>query len=580
MPLSALRFGPFELDLRLRKLRREGTPVPLQDQPFEILVMLVERAGDVVSRADICQRLWPDGTTVDFEHSVNAAIRRLRAALGDDAASPCFVETIPRRGYRFVAVVDSPSREVAVDAAPDRRPRIVVLPFVNLTGESSRDVFSDGFTEEMIAQLGRVCADRIGVLARTSSMLYKNVRKGAAEIGDALRADYLVEGSVRIGGDRVRITAQLIDTHDETHVWAESYERPLADCLQVQADVAYEIAHALTLELIPPSPAATTGRRDAYDAYLAGRYHWNKPGDAGLLDALALYDRAVALDPQFGRAHLGRARAYLSMADFYRMEPADALRAARAAAERTLELDAREAEAWVVLAEARRVLDWDWAGARHAYHEALVLNPNSEVAHRYHAWFLAMRGPEVAALEAADRAFDLDPLCLSMITTTAAIRFFARDFSGALARARHALALEPAYEPAIRVASAALVQQGRTGEALALIDEVPHGSMAPVTVAWKAHALAVAGFSDQARELRQSLACPAAGAVVSDHHLALLHVGLGEAEEACTHLARAVERRDPWLATMIVDPRFDRLRTDPRFCALRARLGVAPGSNR
>src|SRR5262245_50768985 len=245
MSQSRVRFGAFELDLRLRELRKGSTSVRLQDQPFQILAMLLERPGDVITREEITRRLWPDGTSVDFEHSVNAAIKRLRASLGDEAGTPRYVETLPRRGYRFIAPIDAVDVVTGGRTAIDRRPRLVVLPFVNLSGESGRDYFSDGLTEEMIAQLGRLCATRIGVLARTSAMLYKNVNRGAADIGEALRADYLVEGSVRVAGDRVRITAQLIETAGETHLWADSYDRELSNGLVVQTEVAAEIARTL-----------------------------------------------------------------------------------------------------------------------------------------------------------------------------------------------------------------------------------------------------------------------------------------------------------------------------------------------
>src|SRR5215471_1501930 len=252
MARQIAKFAHFEVDLRARELRKGGVRVRLQDQPFQILTMLLDRAGDVVTREEIRERLWPNGTFVDFEHSMNAAIKRLRAALGDKAERPKFVETLHRRGYRFIAPMDSSvvsAKPVEIQAVPSR-PRLVVLPFANL-GTDTPDYFSDGLTEEMIMQLGRRCADRIGVLARTSSMLYKNVIRGASDIGEQLRADYLVEGSVRRDGDRVRITAQLIETKGETHLWANSYDRTLADCLAVQTEVASEIAVALASELIP-----------------------------------------------------------------------------------------------------------------------------------------------------------------------------------------------------------------------------------------------------------------------------------------------------------------------------------------
>ena len=236
--------------MRLREVRRTDAVVRLQEQPFQILDLLLERPGDVVSRERIRQRLWPDGTSVDFEHSVNAAIKRLRTALGDDASQPRFVETVPRWGYRFIAL---PEADARADESPasSSRPRLIVLPFVALNGTSTDEAFGDGLMQELTAQLAHRCADRLGVLARTSAMLYKDARHRAGDIGDALRVDYLVEGSVRLSDDRIRITAQLIEARGETHRWAHGYERPRDDDFAVQTEVATEIAQALTRQLVP-----------------------------------------------------------------------------------------------------------------------------------------------------------------------------------------------------------------------------------------------------------------------------------------------------------------------------------------
>lgn len=230
---GTLRFGSFELDVRSRELRTGAARVRLQEQPFEILRMMLERPGAVVTRDEL----------------------RQRAALGDDADTPRFVETLPRRGYRFIAALAPRPGEVAGDAIP----RVAVLPFSNLSDEGSQDYFTDGLTEEMIAQLGQQCGGRIGVIARWSSMVFKGSTQGSREIGQALRAQYLLEGSVRREGDRVRITARLVETSSETHLWAETYERHLTDCLSVQADVAARIAQSLALELVPDQPIRLLG---------------------------------------------------------------------------------------------------------------------------------------------------------------------------------------------------------------------------------------------------------------------------------------------------------------------------------
>ena len=310
------RFGTFEVDVRARELRKGGIRIRLQDQPFEILMAMLDRPGEVVTREELRQRLWPSGTFVDFEHSLNAAIKRLRAALGDDADNPRFVETLHRRGYRFIAAVESegqPVRNLHVVRPPASKPaadstnlRLVVLPFANLSNDPAQEYFSDGLTEEMITQIGRLCPGRLGVIARTSSMLFKRSAKSASEIGRELSADYLLEGSVRGDGGRIRITAQLIETSTEVHLWAETYDRSLGETLNLQTDVAAHIARSLAMELVPDQVdvlgRATPRRTEAYQAYLKGRYHWNRGSLEGVQTAISYYEGALNLDSDFAGA--------------------------------------------------------------------------------------------------------------------------------------------------------------------------------------------------------------------------------------------------------------------------------------
>ena len=576
MTRQVIRFDPFDVDLRSRELRRQGVRVRLQDQPFQILAMLLERAGDVVTREEIRDRLWPDGTFVDFEHSMNAAIKRLRAALGDNADHPRFVETLHRRGYRFIAAVDQPGHADIPALAPiSARPRLVVLPFANL-GTDAPDYFSDGLTEEMIMQLGRRCADRIGVLARTSSMLYKNVVRGASDIGEALRADYLVEGSVRRDGERIRITAQLIETKGETHLWAESYDRTMADCLTVQTEVASEIANALTAELLPaPRPSPATRHPGAYQAFLRARFNWNKSGDEGLEAAVAGYDETIALDPGYGKAYSGRARARLALCDYYRAEPRQTLEAARQDARRALELDGGDAEAYLVIGEVERTLDWNWAGAEAAYRAALAANPNNEAVHRYYAVFLASRGRmESAAL--GERACALDPLCLVVNSAAAFVHYLRGDYDAAVRRYQHALGMEPRFATARRGLAACYVQLGRYDSALDLLTSIEESARDHVTKAWMGHVLATSGNRAAAQTIAADLLRTQSRRFVPAFHLALLYAGLGDVEAAFTQLERACEARDPSLDTLAVEPRFQVLHHDQRYLNLLDRLKLAP----
>ena len=578
MARQVARFGPFEVDVRSRELKKGGVRVRLQDQPFQILAMLIEHAGDVVTREQIRDRLWPDGTFVDFEHSMNAAIKRLRAALGDAADNPRFVETLHRRGYRFLAAVEQPDVTAPLIPAPvfSSRPRLVVLPFANL-GTDTPEYFSDGLTEEMIMQLGRRCSDRIGVLARTSSMLYKNVMRAASDIGEQLRADYLVEGSVRRDGDRVRITAQLIETKGETHLWANSYDRTMADCLAVQTEVASEIAVALASELIPVPSENSTGPRHpgAYQAFLRARFNWNKDAGEGLLDAVAGYDESIALDASYGKAYSGRARARLALSDYNRVEPRPALEAARADARRALELDPGDADALLVIGEVERTLDWDWAGAEAAYRAALAANPNNEAVYRYYAVFLAARG-RADAVALGERACALDPLCLVVSSATAFVHYFRGDYSTARRRYQQVLAIEPRHVLARRGLSACLVQLGEYDEAIDLLTSHEKVRRDPVAKAWMGHALAVSGSKAAAEEIACELLHAQERQFVPAFHLALLYAGLKNSDAVFRQLERACDLRDPFLDTLGVEPRFTILHGDRRYQNLLERLKLAP----
>jgi len=282
---NSLRFGTFELDVRSHELHDGSTRVRLQEQPFEILRLMLEHPGDVVTRDEFQRRLWPDGTFVDFEHSLNAAIKRLRAALGDDADQPKFVETVPRRGYRFIAATqDTGVAAKTTGGAVSPRLRLVVLPFSNLSDDRSQEYFSDGLTEELIAQLGPLCRGKVGIIARWSSMFYKGSLQRAREIGEALHADYLLEGSARREGSRVRITARLVEVATEAYLWSKTYERTVGDGLSVQADVAGRVACSLMKELLPDVRYVAASDEEAApdQAYLKGCDHWAKPGDDSL----------------------------------------------------------------------------------------------------------------------------------------------------------------------------------------------------------------------------------------------------------------------------------------------------------
>ena len=582
-PATVKRFGIFELDLRARELRKGGIRVRLQDQPFEILSMMLDRPGEVVTREELRERLWPAGTFVDFEHSLNAAVKRLRAALGDDADNPRFVETLHRRGYRFIAPVDNDApagRNLHVVRAAPSRPvhdpvsvRLVVLPFANLSDDSSQEYFSDGLTEEMITQIGRLCPGRLGVIARTSSMLFKRTTKSASDIGRELSADYLLEGSVRREAERIRITAQLIETRTETHLWADTYDRSVGETLTLQADVAAHIARSLAMELVPDQVdvlgRSTPLRTEAYQAYLKGRYHWNRGGLDGVNTAISYYERALDLDPAFAAAHSAMARARLALANHARQPGRRLLEEARASANRAIELDPGISDAHLALAEIRRVLEWNWRAAEDEYRTAIALSPSCESAHRFYAQFLAAMSRFAEAKAEADRACDVDPFCLVVTTSAVWVRYAAGDLSAAIDRGRHVLDMDAGFAPARRILGAALLGAGQIHEAIEELSSV--ASREPddrIAASWLAHAKAVAGEGREAAALVEQLDKASEESYVPGYHLALAHTGLGNHDRAFALLERACRDRETAIINVRVEPRFGPLRRDPRYAAL------------
>jgi TolB-like protein/Flp pilus assembly protein TadD len=573
-----VRFGSFELDIRSRELHNGATRIRLQDQPFEILRMMLERPGRVVTREELQQRLWPDGTFVDFEHSLNAAVKRLRAALGDDAENPRFVETVPRRGYRFIARSDeeTTARDAAARlTAPSVR--LAVLPFVDLSQEDRDGYFAEGLTDEMIAQLGQMYRSRIGVISRTSSMVFRDTALRAREIGDALRAGYLLEGSVRRQGDRARITARLVEASSETQLWVETYESSLTDALFVQQDIATRIARSLAIEILPENrQAPVSSNPEAYRAYLKGRYYWNMLADTGVEQAAAYLERAVQLDPTSAAAHAALARVRILEAEYYDATPRTALERARASATRALDLDPTFFEAHLAMGDVLRMLEWDWPGAETAYSQAIVLNPSQEGAHRAYGLLLAALSRFAEAIRESDRACEMDPLCVVVNSSGAAwVRFLAGDYDAAIARSREAIEMEPEYLVARRILAASYLQSGRESEAIAELESALETSGEDSTlIAALAHAKAVTGNRRAAVALMERLTKDAPPRHAPSYHLALAHVGLGNPDAALASLEQAIVERDPGVINLAVDPRLESIRSDTRVVSLIEQLGL------
>ncbi len=429
-----LCFGSFEVDIVSGELRRQGLKIRLQDQPFRLLVLLLDRAGDVVTRDEVRETLWPADTYVDFDHSLNTAVRKLREALGDSAETPRYVETIPRRGYRFIAPVvplhtvqpaDSADAAVAsvlpfpaahpstsarlplilvivvvVCAAAlvaywvlprpgptthsGRRLTLAVLPFDNLSGDTDQEYLSDGLTEEMITQLGRLEPDRLRVLARSSTWKYKRADRDIGRLRRELGADYVLEGSLRRAGERVRVTAQLVQVDDQSQVWAETYERDLRDVLILQSEVAGAIARTIAVTLTPDAKArlarARPIRPEAYQDYLRGRFFWNRRTEAALKQALGYFQKAIAADPGYAPAYSGLADCYSSLGASSivgGLPPRQAMPEAKAAALKALQIDGTLAEAHTSLVMVHLLYEWDLAELHHRTSLVLALSPSA-----------------------------------------------------------------------------------------------------------------------------------------------------------------------------------------------------------
>jgi TolB-like protein/DNA-binding winged helix-turn-helix (wHTH) protein/Tfp pilus assembly protein PilF len=632
-PRRILGFGSFEVDLSSGELRREGLKVKLQDQPLRLLVLLLERAGEVVTREELRERLWPADTFVDFDHSLNTAVRKLREALGDSAEDPRYVETLARRGYRFAVPVrerepptptalatdmevpspsppaaargpSSPSRLVLIAAAlgatalfaywVGARPRprtqagprltLAVLPFDNLSGEPDQEYLSDGLTEEMTTQLARLEPDRLRVTARSSTWKFKRADRDIPQIRQELGADYVLEGSVRRAGERVRVTAQLVQVVDQTHIWAETYDREMRDVLVLESEVARAVARAIAMKLAPEAEArlarARPVRPESYQDYLRGRYFFNRKTEAALQQALGYFQRAVAADPSNAAAYAGIADCYSSLgtsATVGGLPPREAMPEAKAAARKALEIDGTLAEAHASLANVHLFYDWDFVASEREFKRALDLDPDYTVAHHWYSHCLLVLGRKEESLDQSLRALELEPLSLVVNTHLGWHYFYSRQYDQAIEQYRRTLELDPASPQAERYAAWAFLQKGRHEEAIA---DLRAASSAfdhnPEVKAELGYALAVAGRRAEARAVLEGLSQPSPNRYVSPYSVALVHAGLGDRDQALAWLDKAYDDRSDYMPYLGLEPMLDSLRSDPRFGALVRRVGLPP----
>jgi TolB-like protein/Flp pilus assembly protein TadD len=571
-----VRFGVFEANIRTGELTKHGKRLRLQEQPFQLLTILLEKPGELVTREELRSRLWPQ-TTVDFDHGVNKAIGKVRYALGDSAGNPRFIETVARRGYRFLAdvAVVRDGQALTVLDGPIRS--LAVLPLENLSKDTSEDYFADGMTEELITQLGQIRSLR--VISRTSVMTYKSNRKSLTEIARELRVEAVVEGSVLRSSDQVRINAQLIAVPADRHMWAQSYAGDLRDTLALQSRVASAIAEQIRATLDPRERAVLAKSKlvnpEAYEAYLKGRYFWNKRTGDGLKKATAYFTRAIEIDPNYAEGYSGLADSYALSGDWkYGVLPgAEAFAHAKAAAAKALALDDSLGEAHASLALALDLYDWDWKAAETEYERAIELKPGYAPAHQWYSWHLIMMGRNSEAISELRKAESLDPLSLIISADIADALCVSRRYDEAVQQSKKTLEMDANFAVGHFELGQAFVQKqlydGAIAELQRAIQLSGHSGAFESNLA---HVYGVLGRNKEAVKILKDLEARhnKNPSVAAD--IALVYVGLGDRDRAMMWLNRAYEVR--FKASILLHPVFDPLRSDARFKDLLGRIGL------
>jgi TolB-like protein/DNA-binding winged helix-turn-helix (wHTH) protein/Tfp pilus assembly protein PilF len=624
-----VRTGLFEIDFGSGEVHKEGQKVQLQEQPFRVLAILLERPGEVVTREQLQARLWSADTYVGFDEGLNTAIRKLRVAFGDSAENPRFIETVSRRGYRYIAPVEpelipslSPPATTAA-AKPrvvsrrmrwiwfaavvfvvlaltvflrttgNRKPRLgkimlVVLPLENFTGDPQQDYLADGITEEIIAELGSLDPQHLGVIARTSAMRYKHTQKSAAQISREVGANYLLEGSIRHSGDRIRVTAQLIQSSDQSHLWADSYDRELSDVLRIESDIASSVASEIRLSLSQQihQRLAVAGRTnvEAHDAYLRGLQGWNLRTRDGFQQAITNFTRATELDPGYAPAFAGLARVY-SLAPIFAGVPAgEAAPKALEAASRALSLDETLADAHCALGFIKGHYEYDWPAAEREFRRAIELEPNDAYAHLFYSnSYLSPLGHHEEAIAEMRKAMELDPLS-PHIQSFAGVTFkWARRYDDSLAQFQKVNQIDPNFPLNHERLAQLCAILGRYDEAITeetkarfLAGEKPQDVLAKMNTLQRE--LATKGergyWEEQLQFARDQQNPPEA--YVRPYGLAIIYAHLGEKAKAFENLENALAERDTQITELAIEPQFDVLRSDARFAELERRIGLLP----
>jgi len=621
---QTLRFDVFELDTRAGELRKRGAKLRLRGQPLQVLAILLERAGDVVTREELQTQLWPADTFVDFDHSLHNAVARIREVLGDSAETPRYIETLPRRGYRFIGPVEAgqapriPAEAgnkivEAIGVATPRTRRmgfvfalsaagvvalaawqawqhfqpkkaipairsIAVLPLQNFSADAGQEYFADGMTEELITELSRIHS--LKIISHTSVMEYKSTKKHLPQIARELGVDSIVEGSVIRDGDQVRITVQLLDGPNDRHIWSETYQRELRGILNLQREIAQAITQQIRVQLTPQQQARLSSGRavnpDAYEAYLKGRSFIT----TDLLTAQALqtaqgyFEKSIQKDPGFALGYAGLADCYVYLALFGAVSPELAYGPAQEALRKALELDDSIGEAHATLAVLHWQHDWDWAAAEREFDNAIALSPNFGCAHLNRSYYLSWRGRRSEALQELAKSRELDP-GYSFDAAEAAVYYQARDYAGLVEAGRRALASNPNEWYGHYFLGVGYEGSGKKAEAVPEYQkavEMSNGDTDPATAL--AHAYAVTGKRSEAEKILRDLTRRSRASYVSPYFIATIYAGLGDKDRAFEFLEKSYQQRSSDIVwQMKADLRLDNLRSDPRFEGLFRRVG-------
>lgn len=626
-PRETLRFGDLDLDITAYELRREGRRVRLERQPMDLLILLVERRGQLVSRDEIIDLLWGKDVFVDVETGIHTAIRKIRQALRDAPDSPVFIETVPGKGYRFIAPVEIvpqvPSAPLAADVATERtdaaaaqvdlpptaprlrswprpvtmawglvalaaltgvllawrshgadasppRVRLAVMPFENLSGDAGRQYLADGLAEETIVWLGRADPERLAVVGSPSMMSFRQTHKTIAEVSEELQADFLVEGTIRTEPGRLRVTVKLIRARDQEQIWSDVYERNAESVLTVQQELSASIARQIQMRVSPDRGRALARRQtrsaDAYDLFLRATTFAHQRTPATTERAIEYFERAIAVDSSYALAWSGLAMAHGASPINSDVRAGDAWKPAARAADQAVSLDPGLAEAQFALGYVNWMFEWDWRAAETAFRRALTLDPSLTMAHVSLGHVLSQMGRHEAARDELRIARELDPLFAMTHALSSQVAFQAGDYGAAIGHARRAIALDEEFWIGYMMLGQSLERLGQSNEALAALATASRLSRQnSKPVALTGYALARVGRTAEAREVLAALGAASRQRYIPPYAIALVHAGLGESADAFAWLDRAYAARDIHLMYLVADTKWDRYRDDPRF---------------